>query len=208
RRNPMHRLERAGGVRRRHQLLGAAVIVAALWVPGLLSAQHDHPEQEGGAAAEMPLLTKVTGPYSRPITTSNPLAQAYFDQGMQMVYAFTYSVAIRSFQEAQRQDPNCAMCYWGEALARGPFLNGGLNRNNAGPAYAAAQKALWLIDDRTPPAERGLIQAMAVRYAEEHDPDTRAALDSAYVTMMAEAYRAHPNDLDIGTLYAESIMLL
>lgn len=158
--------------------------------------------------AEVPLMPKVLGPYTRTITTTSPLAQAYFDQGLQMVYAFTYPVAIRSFQEAQRHDPNCAMCYWGEALARGPFLNGVMSMQNAGPAYTAAQKALALLGETTEPAERGLIQAMAARYAERHDPERRAPLDSAYSHAMAEVYRALPNDLDVGALYAESLMLL
>jgi hypothetical protein len=127
---------------------------------------------------------------------------------MQMVFAFTYSVAIASFQEAQRQDPNCAMCFWGEALARGPFLNGGMSAANAGPAYASAQRALRLASERNTAAERQLIETMAVRYVEQHDPATRARHDSAYSHGMEAVYRAHPNDTDVGTLYAESLMLL
>jgi tetratricopeptide (TPR) repeat protein len=178
--------------------------------PAVAAGQHDHPGGPSAAAEapDMPLLETVLGPYSRPITTRSPLAQAYFDQGMQMVYAFTYSVAIRSFQEAQRQDPQCAMCFWGEALARGPFLNGTMTQANAGPAFVTAQRALSLVDGSHTPAERGLIQAMAVRYAEHHDPDLRAPLDSAYSAAMSEVYRSHQDDLDVGTLYAESIMLL
>jgi len=184
-------------------LLGGLLPIAPL------AAQHDHPGGEGfRPGAEIPYLSAVLGSFSRPITTSSPGAQAYFDQGMQMVYAFTYSVAIPSFQEAQRQDPDCAMCYWGEALARGPFLNGVLSGANAAPAFEAAQKALSLIEQARTPAERGLIQAMAVRYAEAHDPDTRAPLDSAYSRAMAEVYRANPQDLDVAALYAESLMLL
>jgi len=187
-----------------------AGLFAVLLTPGLSAAQHDDhpPGAEAAPTPEMPILTEVLGPYTRPITTTSPLAQAYFDQGMQMVYAFTYSVAIRSFEEAQRQDPNCAMCFWGEALARGPFLNGGLTNGNAAPAFAAANRAMALLDDRNTPAERGLITAMASRYAEQHDPSTRAALDSTYSRLMADAYRSQPADLDVGTLYAESIMLL
>jgi len=187
-----------------------AALALAIATPGTLRAQHDHPEpvKAAGAAAGMPLLTAVTGSYTRPVTTRLPLAQAYFDQGMQMVFAFTYSVAISSFQEAQRQDPTCAMCYWGEALARGPFLNGVMTQANAGPAYAAARKALELLDDRATPSERSLVRAMGVRYVEHHDPASRAVHDSAYSRAMGEAYRAHPADLDVGTLYAESIMLL
>jgi tetratricopeptide (TPR) repeat protein len=191
-------------------------LIALLAQPGLVQAQHDGhgdhgAETNGGHAAaevEVPLMTAVLGSYTRPIDTAVPLAQAYFDQGMQMVFAFTYPVAIRSFQEAQRQDPSCAMCYWGEALARGPFLNGGLTSGNAEPAYAAAQHALSLVDEGTDPLERGLIEAMAVRYAERHDPEQRAALDSAYSRAMAGLFDANPDDLDVGTLYAESLMLL
>jgi tetratricopeptide (TPR) repeat protein len=184
---------------------------ALAFLPAPLIAQqqqHDHPEAAGPSAPEVPLLEAVTGDFSRHIDTDSPLAQAYFDQGLQMVYAFTYPVAIRSFQEAQRQDPNCAMCYWGEAQARGPFLNSRMTESNAGPAYVAAQKALSLIDQTDDPLEKALINAMSIRYAEVHDQEYRAELDSAYSQAMAEVYRAYPNDLDVATLYAESIMLL
>ena len=188
----------------------ALMVLAALAAtPHALVAQHDHPDQaEGVAAPEVPLLEEVLGDFTRPIDTASPLAQAYFDQGMQMVYAFTYPVAIRSFEEAQRQDPNCAICAWGEAQARGPFLNSRMTNANARPAYDAAQRALSLLDHTDDPVERALIRAMSLRYAEEHDPDTRAALDSTYSQAMSEVYRAFPNDVDVGTLYAESLMLL
>lgn len=184
--------------------LCAILALAALAVaPSMLVAQ-DGDE----AAQEVPLLEAVTGEFTRPIQTGEPLAQAYFDQGMQMLYAFTMPMALRSFEEAQRRDPNCAMCYWGEAQARAPFLNGGLSNRNAGPAYEAAQQALSLIDETDDPAEKALIQAMSIRFAEEHDPDTRPALDSAYSQAMSEVYQAFPGDHDVGTLYAESLMLL
>jgi tetratricopeptide (TPR) repeat protein len=165
-------------------------------------------DRQPAETAQVPLLRAVTGDFSRPVETDVPLAQSYFDQGMQMIYAFTYPVAIRSFEEAQRQDPTCAMCFWGEAQARGPFLNGRMTGANAGPAYEAAQAALALIEETEDPVEKALIQAMSIRYAEEHNPDTRAVLDSAYSQAMAEVYRAYPNDLDVGALYAESLMLL
>ncbi|SVC03108.1 uncharacterized protein METZ01_LOCUS255962, partial [marine metagenome] len=103
----------------------ACRILSALTVGMLaLSGPADITAQESaGAMEQVPLLEEVTGDFSRTIETGLPLAQAYFDQGIQMVYAFTFPVAIRSFEEAQRQDPNCAMCYWGEAQARGPFIN-------------------------------------------------------------------------------------
>jgi tetratricopeptide (TPR) repeat protein len=100
------------------------------------------------------------------------------------------------------------MCYWGEAQARGPFLNGRMSNSNAPRAYEAAQQAMSLIDQTDDPREKALIRAMSIRYAEEHDADTRPALDSAYSQAMSEVYRAFPGDHDVGTLYAESLMLL
>jgi tetratricopeptide (TPR) repeat protein len=208
---PDPRQGRPGAVRALTALL---IALPVAWSPARLGAQaqavqHDHPETASARVEpETPLLTAVLGPYSRKITTSSPLAQAYFDQGMQMVFAFTHSVGIPSFQEAQRQDPTCAMCYWGEALARGPFLNSVMGPANAGPAYAAAQKALSLVNDQNTPLERELIRAMAVRYVENHEPARRAPLDSAYSRAMEGIYRQNGDDTDVGTLYAESIMLL
>ena len=73
--------------------------------------------------AKFPLFSEGLGEFSRKISTSNPDAQAYFDQGFQMMYAFAKFEAARSFREAWKLDPNCAMCYWGEAWAWGSYLN-------------------------------------------------------------------------------------
>lgn len=190
-------------------LLCTMLATALFAAPAAVAGQHDHPDgAEGAPAPEVPLLEAVLGDFARPIDTESPLAQRYFDQGMQMVYAFTYPVAIRSFEEAQRLDPDCAMCAWGEAQARGPFLNSRMTNANAPEAYEAAQRALALIDETDDPLEKALIRAMSIRYAEEHDPETRPMLDSAYSQAMAEVYRAYPEDSDVGTLYAESLMLL
>jgi tetratricopeptide (TPR) repeat protein len=191
------RLTRAGHAVFSVLAIGAAVLVAA----------GDAVAQEAPAPS-VPLLEAVTGEYTREIDTDSRLAQAYFDQGMQMVWAFTLPVAIRSFEEAQRQDPNCAACFWGEAKARGPFLNGRMTDANARPAYEAAQRALALLDHVDDPRERALIRAMGLRYVQDHDPDTRAALDSTYALAMSEAYSLYPDDVDVGTLYAEALMLL
>ncbi len=166
--------------------------------------------QQGAEAEEevVTLMTSVTGPLSRDITTAFPDAQAYFDQGMQMMYAFTIPNALESFEEAERRDPDCAMCYFGEAWARGPFLNGRMRPSNAPLAYAAIQKAIVLAEESGTRAERALINAMAIRYTEEEDGDLRPQLDTMYSRAMAEVYEDFPNDLDIATLYAESLILL
>jgi len=174
----------------------------------LAQPQHDHEEVQLTVPAEFPLLPAVLGPLSRPISTEAPAAQAYFDQGLQMIYSFTYPTAIASFIEAQRQDPDCAMCYFGEAWARGPFLNGGMQSSNAEPAFRAIRRATELAEGSGTPLERALIDAMSLRYTEVEDEARRPALDTLYARAMAEVYRVYPDDLDVGTLYAESLMLL
>ena len=63
------------------------------------------------------------GSYTRKVTTDSPLAQRYFNQGLALLHGFNHAAAIRSFQEAAKIDPNCAMAYWGVALAAGPHIN-------------------------------------------------------------------------------------
>jgi hypothetical protein len=130
-------------------------------------------------AEPMPLHTVSLGSFTRPISSTNREAQAYFDQGFQMMYAFAKEDAARSFREAQKRDPRCAICYWGEAWAWGSYLNGPMTVDEAPRAYAAIRKALAL-EGRADPKERAFIDAMAVRYVERFDPDRRRLQDSAY----------------------------
>src|SRR5690606_22888280 len=69
-------------------------------------------------------LHEHLGHFSRSITTKAPEAQAFFDQGIRLIYSFSMQEAARSFREAQKRDSACAMCFFGEAWAWGPYLNG------------------------------------------------------------------------------------
>ena len=51
------------------------------------------------------------------ITTSKPLAQRFFLQGIAQLHGFWYWEAERSFRQAAAYDPGCAMAYWGMAMA-------------------------------------------------------------------------------------------
>src|SRR5690606_7092639 len=110
-------------------------------------------------------------------------------------------------REAQKRDPSCAMCWFGEAWAWGPYLNGPMSASNAPRAYAAIREAVRLRDNATD-VERALIDAMAERYEPMHDAARRAPLDTAYAQALAEVYVRFPDDTDVGTLYAEALMLL
>src|SRR4051812_34396550 len=63
------------------------------------------------------------GSHTHPITTSSLEAQKYFDQGLRYYFGFQHGGALRSFKEAARLDPTCAMAHWAIALANGPHIN-------------------------------------------------------------------------------------
>ena len=147
------------------------------------------------------------GTFTRPMSSANREAQAFFDQGFQMMYSFAKPEAVRSFREAWKRDPECAICYWGEAWAWGSYLNAPMSADEAPHAYAASRKAVSLAA-RATPKEQGLIAAMAVRYVETFDATARVAQDRAYTDAMQTASAQYPDDLDIATLYADALFLL
>ncbi|HEU5155125.1 MAG TPA: hypothetical protein VFU03_10375 [Gemmatimonadales bacterium] len=144
------------------------------------------------------------GTYHFAVTTKVPTAQAYFDQGLRLVYGFNHGEAIRAFTEGARLDPTCAMCYWGTAYAHGPHVNAGMDSAGGVAAWEAIQKAKQA-SSKVSAREKDYINALANRYAAV-PPADRASLDSAYSKAMAKLVAKYPNDLDAKTLYAESLM--
>ena len=155
----------------------------------------------------IPLYTTGLGPFHRPISSKNKEAQAFFDQGFQMEYAFARIDAIRSFREAWKRDPDCAICYWGEGWAWGSYLNGPMSADQSPFAYAATQKAISL-RDKASPKERAFIDALAVRYVKDFVADKRKEQDQAYADAMAKVAAQYPDDLDAITLYADALFIL
>lgn len=178
-----------------------AIILLAVPVSGLVATQD--PDGDDG---RWPLYGNL-GPHGRTITTTSDTAQLYFNEGMQFMYAFGLASARRSFQEAQRYDPDCAMCFWGEAWGWSPHLNGGMSPDMERRAFAALQKARALRGHANA-RERAIIDAFAVRYAETPTAAMRRPLDSLYARSMAELAAQYPDDNDIVALYGESLMLL
>ncbi|WP_426103572.1 hypothetical protein [Massilia sp. TSP1-1-2] len=154
--------------------------------------------------AALPPLFADLGKLHVPVSTANPRAQAYFDQGMRLTFAFNHAEAAQAFRAAQRFDPGCAMCFWGEALVLGPNINAPMFPAAAAPAAAAAAQALRLAGGARP-AEQALIRAVARRYTHETAAD-RAPLDRAYADATTEAAHAFPNDDTIQVLFAEALM--
>ena len=161
------------------------------------------------ARAGAPLFDGM-GTYHRDISTASPAAQKYFDQGMVLAFGFNHAESIRSFKAAQRLDPTCAMCFWGEALATGPNINvtskGKAVMSDADrlSAFAAINKAMDLRETATA-QEQALIEALATRY--NGDPATeRPPLDTAYAEAMGRFVANYPSDDDAAAMFAEAWM--
>jgi tetratricopeptide (TPR) repeat protein len=174
-------------------------------------AQTEVPRAEMSAASSAPAFADTEPPLwpglgslTYKVTTANERAQAYFDQGLRLTYAFNHAEAQRSFRMAQKLDPSCAMCFWGEALVLGPNINLPMQEDAVAPAHAAAQKAKALAGNASP-REQALIGALAVRYGSDPKAD-RKPLDAAYAAEMKTVAAQFPNDDEIATLYAEAVM--
>jgi len=155
-------------------------------------------------------LFEGMGAYGRKISTDSEGANRYFNQGMVLAFGFNHAESIRSFRAAQRLDPDCAMCFWGEALATGPNINvtskgkAVMSDSERKAAFAAINRALALKETATP-VEQALIEAQAKRY--NGDPATeRLPLDLAYAEAMGEVVAAYPEDDDAAAMYAEALM--
>src|SRR3984957_14310747 len=168
-----------------------------------LGQQHDHSaaSQDTGPA---PLLNGL-GKLHHPITTANPMAQRYFDQGLTLVYAFNHDEAARSFAYAAKLDPKCAMAYWGIALARGPNYNE--SEIDAGREKTAAEaiKKAEALSAGVSAADQAYIHAMSLRVSSDPKADQKK-LGAKYRDAMRELLKRYPNDMDAAVLFADAAM--
>ena len=185
--------------------LAAFTVLATLAGGVRASAQTHHaakaaPSTTGALAPELAGL----GDLHMPVTTAEPRAQRFFNQGIRLLYAFNHEEARRAFREAARLDPTLAMAFWGQALTLAPNLNAPMTPEHGRLARTAVLEAVRRragASDR----ERALIDALALRFAA--DPAApRPPLDRAYAEAMAKAAAAHPGDPDVQTLFADAVM--
>ena len=152
-------------------------------------------------------IPSALGPYSWKVSTDSDMAQKYFDQGLQMRYAYGMNDAARSFRMAHQADPDCAMCYWGEAYSLGSYLNGGMTAEQAPYAHEAIEKAVALSGNATE-RERDLIMAARDRYPADYDPENRRPVDEAFAERMKAVYDKYPGNHEVAVVYAVSLFLL
>jgi tetratricopeptide (TPR) repeat protein len=152
-------------------------------------------------------LVDGLGPVHHAVSTAEPEAQKFFDQGLAYLYAFNHPEADRSFARAADIDPKLAMAWWGRALVLGPNYNlPEIDPDAHKAAIEAVKRAQSLVENATP-AERAYINAVAKRYPADPKGDW-AGHAREYKEAMGELSRRFAEDLDAQTLYAESAMNL
>ena len=175
-----------------------AMAMPAMTMPPMPGIYAGVPDRVGA-----PMFTGY-GDHSHKITTANPRTQAYFDQGIRLLFAFNHAEAIRSFREGARLDPDCAMCWWGTAFALGPNINLPMQRDAVAPAWAALEKARAL-EPKASAEEVAWIEALRARYAQA-PAENRHALDEAFASAMEKVAALYSTDSDASVFYAEAMM--
>lgn len=186
------------------RLAGILVCVAVTLTLWLGASEPDEPAAANGVDRPVAPLFDRLGPYTKPVSTRDPLAQRYFDQGMMFLWGFNHREAIRSFTAAATRDAGLAMAWWGVAFAHGPNINAPMEDGALPPAQAALHKARSLAR-RAAPWERDYIEALGTRYAERPGVDQNQ-LNAAYAEAMRAVAQRYPRDLDAAVLYADAVM--
>jgi tetratricopeptide (TPR) repeat protein len=152
------------------------------------------------------------GPYSRKVTTSAPEAQLWFDRGLNWLFGFNHGEAIKCFRKALDHDGECAMAHWGISYASGPNYNvpwkryDPLGRQQALSASWDAMLEARAHAGKASPVERAMIAALPARYPQREAIEDMTPWDKAYTMEMRKVFAAFPDDLEIRTVFAESIM--
>jgi tetratricopeptide (TPR) repeat protein len=181
----------------------AIIFVLLIWITPAMG-QHQHTNKSTIAHELHPGL----GNYQYPITTKNPEAQKFFDQGLTLLYGFNHDEAARYFRRAAQLDSQAAMSYWGLALAIGPNYNDtAVDENRAKATYEAVRKAMELAPNASA-REQDYIRALAKRYPSADAKSDWKQFHLDYSNAMRELVKKYPDDLDAATMFAESLMML
>jgi tetratricopeptide (TPR) repeat protein len=179
-----------------HFLFGAFLFL------GIAAAQEHSPHNQGRPVT----LVAGIGDAHHPVSTHNPQAQQFFDQGLRFIYDFNHDEAARSFQHAAELDSKLAMAHWGVAEAVGPNYNDPADPERYQRAHDAVQKAMDLSASASE-SDQAYIQAMAKRFPADAKSDLKKAAED-YRDAMRQVVSEFPDDLDAATLFAEAGMNL
>ena len=160
------------------------------------------------------LLQFDLGKHSLSVTTTSPMAQRLFDQGLNWCFGFNQEEGLACFEMALKSDPTCAMAHWGAAYAAGPFYNMPWCEFSDVEAIECTaicrghiEKAL-VLSDKSTKLEVALIAALAERIQKPHVVSQLEfdSWDEAYANAMRSVNKAFPNNIDVMALFIEAMM--
>jgi len=184
------------------KLIGFALL-ACVAAP-VLAQSSEHQGHMDEAAPGKTMILDGYGNGGFTITTANPRAQAFFNNGMQLAHAFAHKSAVEAMREAVRLDPQCAMCLWGQAWADGPTINFGKSEDEVAKLKELADKAADLAQVRGTDRERTMIHALQLRYK---DGGGGKAGDLKFAKAMAALAAEYPDDNEIAVIAADAWLM-
>jgi tetratricopeptide (TPR) repeat protein len=185
------------------KMICLAASAALLAVPAM-AQDAMHMSHADTAAPKRPMILDGYGNGGFPIITSNPQAQAFFNNGMQLAHAFAHKAATEAMEEAVRLDPQCAMCLWGQAWASGPTINFGKSEDEVAKLAELADKAASLANDHATDRERALIHALQLRYKKGGGGKPG---DLNFAKAMAAMASQYPDDNEIAVIAADAWLM-
>ncbi|PYH88907.1 hypothetical protein BO71DRAFT_444926 [Aspergillus ellipticus CBS 707.79] len=174
----------------------------------------DHPP---AAPPHPPYPDYNLGTHRRPVRTSSPDAQRWFDRGLLWAYSFNHEQAVRCFTHATEYDPTCAAAYWGIAYGIGPNYNKAWTFFDPADLRTSVHKACDALAQAAPhalhatPIEQALLTALVARFPPLDNipaPADMKPYNHAYADAMRPVYLAHPDDMDIAALFVEALMCI
>ena len=171
------------------------VLCIAAAFSGAASADEDH-HHEG-------LTQEQLGTVHFPVSCT-PDAQKTFEKGVALLHSFWYEEAEKAFLDVEKQDPKCAMAYWGEAMSLWHQL---WNRPDVATIKRASAelKKTDKVKAGTTDRERDYLQALKAFYSNSMKADHEARA-RAYSAAMERVYKKYPDDHEAAAFYALSLL--
>lgn len=152
---------------------------------------------------QIPLL-QGWGSFRWHVTAANDSAQIYFNQGINMYYSFHMIEAKASFAKAARFDPDCAMAYWGLAMAYGVNYNYAMLQN--APEAMEAMARAWKTVNNETALEKDIISTLSARYNADTSV-SRSRQNADYEKAIRKVLDKYPDDGNVNALYADALMV-
>jgi tetratricopeptide (TPR) repeat protein len=133
-------------------------------------------------------------------TSCDPKVQAEFNRGVAMLHSYWFLIARRTFEGILKEDPNCAMAYWGVAMDYlGNTLATTPTRAESQAGWDALEKAR-AIGAKTQ-RERDFIEALSA-YFRDHEKTPVDARLAAYNAVLEQMATRYPDDFEVQAYYA------